>query len=61
VSYLQESSELECMLRLLQLGQKAQNIIDTKDYYEDKLVSMYTWVWVWFSSLFTGYQPLSLS
>ena len=34
----QESSELESLLRLLQLGLKSLNIMDTKDYREDNLV-----------------------
>ena len=40
----QESSELESLLRLLQLGLKSLNIMDTKDYREDNLVcgSMFT-------------------
>ncbi len=36
---VQESSELECLVRLLQLSQRALTIIDSKEYYEDKLVS----------------------
>ena len=38
--YVQESSELECLVRLLQLSQRALTIIDSKEYYEDKLVSV---------------------
>lgn len=37
--FMQESSELECLVRLLQLSQKALSILDSKEYYEDKLVS----------------------
>ncbi len=37
---LQERSDLECLVRLLQLGLKALKLIDTKEYYEDKLVRM---------------------
>ena len=38
VHYMQESNDLECLVRLLQLGLKSLRLIDTKEYYEDKLV-----------------------
>ena len=38
VHYVQESNDLECLTRLLQLGLKSLRLIDTKEYYEDKLV-----------------------
>lgn len=34
----QDSSELECLLRLLQLGLKSHSIIESKEYREDQLV-----------------------
>jgi hypothetical protein len=33
-----ESAELECLVRLLQLSQRALHLIDSKEYYEEKLV-----------------------
>lgn len=33
-----ESGELECLVRLLQLSQRALLLIDSKEYYEEKLV-----------------------
>ncbi len=35
---MQESGELECLARLLQLSQQALVLIDSKEYYEEKLV-----------------------
>ena len=36
----QENDDLECLVRLLQLGLKSLRLIDTKEFYEDKLVSV---------------------
>ena len=36
----QESDDLECLVRLLQLGLKSLRLIDTKEFYEDKLVGV---------------------
>lgn len=37
---VQENNELECLLRLMLLGLKSLRLIDTKEYYEDKFVSL---------------------
>ncbi len=37
--FLQESNDLECLVRLLLLALKSLRLIDSKEYYEDKFVS----------------------
>lgn len=39
ILHMQESNDLECLVRLLLLGLKSLRLIDSKEYYEDKFVS----------------------
>ena len=39
---LQESSELECLLRLLQLGTSAHAIMESESYHETSLVRSFS-------------------